>query len=234
MMSSSHASNAAPPGAATTCMSGLTPKFEKLERCSLRSVEVTHSAPLLNDGLPQIDAKSLPAAATTTTPFERAYSIASVASVIAPVISSACTPGSAPRLRLMTSAPWSADHRMPAAISSKEPPSSVRTLTASSLASGAVPATPVPLFVVAAAIPATCVPCGLGGPASGADCQSPLPQPFAFAPQPVKVAPPAILPARSGWLSSTPESTIAIVWPAPVDVVHAGSVWSCCWPHCRP
>ena len=77
MMSSSQASRPAPPGAATTSQSGLTPKFEKLERCSLRSVEVTHSAPSLNDGLPQIDAKSLPAAATTTTPLERAYSIAS-------------------------------------------------------------------------------------------------------------------------------------------------------------
>jgi hypothetical protein len=234
MMSSSHARTAAPPGAATTCMSGLTPKFENAERCSLRSVEVTHSAPLLNEGLPQIDAKSLPAAATTTTPLERAYSTASVASVIAPVISSACTPGSAPRLRLMTSAPWSADQRMPAAISSKLPPSSVRTLTASRFASGAVPATPVPLFVVAAAMPATCVPCVLGGPALGADSQSPLPQPFALVAQPVNVAPPAILPARSGWSRSTPESTTAIVCPAPVERVHAGSVWSCCWPHWRP
>jgi len=112
----------------------------------------------------------------------------------------------------MTSAPLSADQRTPAAISSKELPSEPSTFTASSRASGAVPAIPVPLFVVAAAMPETCVPCGSPAPLeAGPDSQSPLPQPPAFSAQPAKVAPPAILPARSGWSRSTPESTTAMV-----------------------
>jgi len=107
-------------------------------------------------------------------------------------------------------------------------------LTASRRASGAVPATPVPLPVIAAAMPATWVPWGLGVPALGADSQSPLPQPFALPAQPVKVAPPSIFDARSGWARSTPESTMAIVWPTPVEVPQASGVLICCWPHWRP
>ena len=199
MMSSLQASSAAPPGAETVSRSRLIAKFENDERCSLRSVEATHSAPDSEAGVPQIDAKSLPAAATTTTPLELAYWIACSRSVTRPVMTSACAPGSAPSERLMTFAPWSAAQRTPAAISSNEPPSAPRTFTASSFASGAVPAMPVPLFVVAAAMPETWVPCGSPGPFdAGPDSQSPLPQPPACVAQPAKVAPPAILPARSG------------------------------------
>jgi hypothetical protein len=50
----------------------LIAKFEYAARSSLRSVAATQSAPSSNAGVPQIDAKSLPAAATTTTPLDRA------------------------------------------------------------------------------------------------------------------------------------------------------------------
>jgi hypothetical protein len=134
---------------------------------------------------------------------------------------------------LMTSAPLSADQRMPAAMSSKEPePSASRTLTARMLASGATPAMPVALFVSAAAMPATCVPCGSPDPLSAPDCQSPLPHGLTFSQ--TNVAPPAILPSRSGWSRSTPESTIAMRWPEPVDVDQACSARTCCGPYCLP
>src|SRR2546423_709395 len=72
-----------------------------------------------------------------------------------------------PSERLMTEAPWSAAYLMPAATSSVDPVAShpvtgshvcVRTLTSRMAASGATPAMPAPLLVVAAAIPATWVP----------------------------------------------------------------------------
>jgi hypothetical protein len=67
--------------------------------------------------------------------------------------------GSKPRLRLITLAPLSAAKQMPLATSSSEPePSASRTLTGSTLAAGATPATPTPLFVTAATVPETWVP----------------------------------------------------------------------------
>jgi hypothetical protein len=100
---------------------------------------------------------------------------------------------------LITSAPLSADQRMPAAMSSKDPPVSPSALTARMLASGATPAMPMPLSVSAAAMPATCVPCGSPAPAAAPpDSQSPLPQPSGWSAQSMNVAPPTILPSRSG------------------------------------
>jgi hypothetical protein len=54
-------------------------------------------------------AKSLPAAATTTTPRSRAYAIASCTSEMTPVNVRAWTPGSAPSDRFTTDAPWSTE-----------------------------------------------------------------------------------------------------------------------------
>src|SRR6185503_1281719 len=143
-------------------------------------------------------------------------------------------PGSAPRLMLITSAPWSTAQRIPAAISSKLPPASVSDLTGITRASGAVPATPMPLFVAAAPIPATCVPCGDGASVVLPLSQSPLPQPFGVVAQPENVVPATSLPARSGCDRSTPESTTATIWPAPVEVAQASSALICCRPHCCP
>ena len=61
---------------------------------------------------------------------------------------------------LITLAPWSAAQRMPLTMSSEQPlPSESSTRTGMIEASGATPATPMPLFVTRAAMPATCVPC---------------------------------------------------------------------------
>ncbi len=61
-------------------------------------------------------------------------------------------------LMLITSAPWSTAYRMPVAMSSKAPLPSSRDLIGMIFASGAVPATPMPLSVTAAMMPLTCVP----------------------------------------------------------------------------
>src|SRR5688500_12601468 len=57
------------------------------------------------------------------------------------------------------------------AMSASEPPHLPRTRTGCTFAPNATPATPVPLFVTAATVPATCVPCHeefwLGGTGGG-------------------------------------------------------------------
>ena len=61
-----------------------------------------------------------------------------------------------PSERLMTLAPASAAYTMPEATLEVDPePLSSRTLTDRIMHSGQAPATPVPLFVAAAAMPAT-------------------------------------------------------------------------------
>lgn len=185
-MSSVQDRRAAPPGPATTLAASSTAKLEKLERTSLRSVDTTHRASAVKAGSPQMDAKSLPAAATTTTP-------AAVASALIPRSGSACTPGSAPRLRLMTSVPFAVAQRMPAAISPNVPPSSVRTFTGMTMASRATPAIPMPLSVAAAAIPATWVPWADGGASDAPDSQSPPPH------GPVSAHPVNVDPGPAGW-----------------------------------
>src|SRR5947209_213046 len=66
---------------------------------------------------------------------------------------------SAPRLRLTTAAPWSTTHRMAAPTSASLPEPSFPTACAlTRRASGAIDATPIPLLVMAAMIPATWVP----------------------------------------------------------------------------
>ena len=64
-----------------------------------------------------------------------------------------------PSDRLTTPAPLATAQSMPAAMASSEPdPSAPRTRTGMIRAPGAVPATPMPLPVTAAAMPATWVP----------------------------------------------------------------------------
>ncbi len=76
-----------------------------------------------------------------------------------------------------TSAPWSAAHRTPLAMSSKEPLPSSSTFTGMIYASGATPAMPMPLLVAAAAMPATWVPwLSEGWATPSGPFQSPLPQ----------------------------------------------------------
>ena len=65
-----------------------------------------------------------------------------------------------PRLRFTTLAPCCAAHRMPLATATSVPdPLLFRTFTGIKDELNATPATPVPLFVIAAMLPATCVPC---------------------------------------------------------------------------
>ena len=67
----------------------------------------------------------------------------------------------------MTRAPKSAAQRMPRAMLASVPaPSAPSTFTGMMRALGAMPATPRLLPVVAAAMPATCVPCPLSSEAS--------------------------------------------------------------------
>ncbi len=64
-----------------------------------------------------------------------------------------------PRLRLITSAPWSVAQSMPWATPASEPePLSSSTRTGRMLAPGATLSTPIPLSASAATIPDTCVP----------------------------------------------------------------------------
>ncbi len=71
----------------------------------------------------------------------------------------------------------------------------------------AMPAMPTPLFVFAAAMPATCVPWSLSSSEF----------PFAQVPVlPTQFAPVRTRPLRSGWLAWTPVSTTAMVGPASV------------------
>ena len=136
----------------------------------------------------------------------------------------------------MMSAPWSVAHRMPAATSpavpvAVHPPAwshSLRsTRTAIRSASGATPATPRLLFVSAAAIPATWVPCPLS---SWAD---PLQRPGS-PPVPRQLVWATTLSARSSWPRSMPESITAIVMPSPVAAPQASGAPILVRPHWRP
>src|SRR5688500_12608041 len=115
----------------------------------------------------------LPAATTTAVPSERAVLIALC--IVAPHapppprerlatlagLGLAGTPGTAPP----------AAHTRPAAMSDVNPPHVPSTRTGTTRALNATPDTPVPLFVSAATVPATCVPCqleGVAGPHSPA------------------------------------------------------------------
>src|SRR5690348_16020230 len=65
----------------------------------------------------------------------------------------------APSERFTTCAPWSAAQRMPSATFAVVPqPCLLSTFTGMSVAQYARPATPFPLFVVCAIVPAMCVP----------------------------------------------------------------------------
>src|SRR4051812_27546545 len=92
----------------------------------------------------------LPAATTITAPAPQALSMA------------ACIAGLSPQppsdILIASAAGAIRDQSRPAAIAaSVDPPASQRTLANCNLARGAVPETPVVLWVAAAAIPATCV-----------------------------------------------------------------------------
>ncbi len=112
------------------------------------------------------------------------------------------------------SAPWSVAQRIPAATSPAVPvavhPASLHSLastrTAMIRASGATPAMPRPLFVLAAAMPATWVPWPLS---SWAD---PVQRPGS-PPVPMQLVLASTLSARSSWARSMPESITAIVMP---------------------
>ena len=116
----------------------------------------------------------------------------------------------------MTLAPWSTAKVMPAAMSSSlAEPCESRTLTGMILPRQAPPDTPCPLLVMAAAMPATIVP----WPKSSSGVGSLL----------TKSHPGTSRPARSGWLSCTPESMMArIIESLPVVVSQAaGRCISC-------
>ena len=195
------------------------------------SVAPTQIAELVNAGSLHSGVDELPAAATVSTPFSRAYSMASRIRVSTPMIVSSCPPGAEPRERLMTSAPLSAAHRIPSAMSCDEPVPASRTLTGRTLAPGATPAMPMPLPAAAATMPATCVPCSSPSFLPSGPLKSPLPHGRTSA-QPAKVAPGRSWPTRSGWSKSTPVSTTATTAPLPVPTAQAASalIWS--RPHC--
>src|SRR3954447_10155869 len=96
------------------------------------------------------DDDSFPAAATTTTFLLRAYDTAERSGGSSP------TP---PKEQLMICAPWSAAQVMPLAMTASVPsPLLPSTFTGKIEAVQATPAMPLPLFVLAAATLATCVP----------------------------------------------------------------------------
>src|SRR4051794_38952998 len=94
----------------------------------------------------------LPAATTGTAPWDHAYSTAEEK----PGPNATRDVDSAPRLRLTTAAPWSTTHLMAAPTSASLPdPSPPTALAITKWASGAIDATPMPLLVMAAMMPAT-------------------------------------------------------------------------------
>ena len=166
---------------------------------------------------------ALPAATTGMAPCAQAYSTPEEK----PGPNATREVPSAPRLRLTTEAPWSTTHSMAAPTSLSVPDPSVSTARATTRwASGATDATPMPLLVTAAMIPATWVPWPLESlvPPGPQSPGSPL--------APTQSAPPTTLPARSSWDASTPESTIPTVTPAPVDIAHAAGAPTWRRPHC--
>ena len=152
---------------------------------------------------------SFPAAATTTAPLVSASAIASLIAWSPP-------PAGPPRLRLMTPAPLFAAKAMPSAIPELLPPPSASSARMAMIcACGATPATPMPLFATAAAVPATCEPWRLksSGVVPGSTKSAPLMPPGPF----------HRFGARSGCVRSTPVSTMAITWPLPSERSQAGS-----------
>ncbi len=99
---------------------------------------------------------------------------------------------------MITFAPLSVAHRTPSTTAaSSAVPSAPRTCTESRLTPAyAVPAMPTALFVVAAAMPASCVPWPCGS---------------VFGSPPVKLTPPMTRPARSGCAALMPVSRTAMV-----------------------
>ena len=90
------------------------------------------------------------------------------------------------------------------AVSTEPVPSASSTRTGMIFAPGAVPATPMPLLVSAAMIPATCVPCPFSS-------RGPLHEPPPF----TRSIPLTKRPLRSGCERSTPESTTATLTAPP-------------------
>ncbi len=123
-------------------------------------------------------------------------------------------------LRLTILAPRSTAKLTPLAMVDAVP-DSLRSSTRTGMmrASGATPATPAPLSVAAAAMPAIWVP----WPVRSWGVVSSL----------TKSKPGTSLGARSGWSRSTPLSTMAMTTPAPRLTGHA--CWARTWarPHCR-
>src|SRR5919112_176788 len=106
-----------------------------------------------------------------------------------------------PRLRLATRAPFWADQVRPLAIHDHDPlPLLPRTLTGTRVQFGQVPAPPVLLLVLAAAVPATWVPWPCLSSVSVDDLD-------------VKLMPcwVSTLPNKSGWLALIPVSRMAIL-----------------------
>src|ERR687885_142209 len=133
------------------------------------------------------------------------------------------TPGAA----RLTHDPWL--EKLDAKRSSRSLPSQSSTLTGRIIGSQAIPATPVPLLVAAAAIPLTWVPWSKSSRtlslAGQADDE--------LGSTPRKLAPGSNLAARSGWPWSTPLSRIAIVTEdAPTVTSHPDGAPTRPGPHC--
>ncbi len=127
------------------------------------------------------------------------------------------TKSGSPRLRLTIRAPLSTTHWMARLMSSVTPaPSAPSTRAMTRRASGATPAMPVPLSVLAAAMPATTVPWPSLSRAVPSRHEPPM-----------QSARASILPARSGCVASTPESTMPMVTPAPLVIGQASGapIW---------
>src|SRR5437588_1019863 len=165
----------------------------------------------------------LPAATTGTAPCDHAYSTPDEK----PGPNATRAVASAPRLRLTTEAPWSTTQWMAAPTSLSVPDPWLPTARATTRwASGAIEATPIPLLVMAAMMPATWVPWPLGS------LVPPGPQRAGLPFDPTQSAPSTTLPTRSSWPASTPVSTMPTVTPAPVDPAHAAGAPICSRPHC--
>src|SRR6188768_4014143 len=159
-----------PPGAASLTT---VPKLEKDDLPPERFTDATDTAPLqLAGAKSQPSRPSLPAAAITAAPIERAELMALCMDVPQP-------PG-LPNDMLITLAGLAfagvpctgtpAAQRMASTISEVAPPHLPNTRTGNTRALCATPATPLALLVRAAMIPATCVPCQELGARSNGSC----------------------------------------------------------------
>ncbi|RAO49918.1 hypothetical protein ONO86_02401 [Micromonospora noduli] len=191
------------------------PRLEKSASSSSRSTAPTASPASALAGEPTEPSEpSLPAARTNSVPV--------CAVRVCTASSTGSTSGVSQPLRLMltTAAFFStAAHCMPARIAESLQPASSQTLPSSSVASGATPrylppeAAPVPAMVEATWVPWPTV--------SRASATS------------VKLRASATLPARSGWVASTPVSSTATDTPVPVNPAAqavgapiCGTLWS--------